>query len=275
LIRRAGTVPSTTCGNSMTIELESILFAIGLFAAMLVMLEFGRRLGVRHRSRMMEGASAGIGAVEAAVFALLGLMIAFTFQGAAARFDARRELVVQEANNIGTAWMRIDLLPPGAQPAMRESFRQYLDSRLETYRQVSLFNVEAVYAELDRTTRLQQEIWKRAIAAQDAGAQLVTIGLLPALNQMFDIVTTRLWAMKAHPPGIVFAMLAILACAAALLAGHGMSGSKVRSWIHIVGFAAILSGTVFVIIDLEFPRRGLIRVDMFDQVLVDLRKSMK
>jgi len=259
----------------MIIEFESILFAIGLFAAILIMLELGRRLGVRRRSKIVEGAAAGIGAVEAAVFALLGLLVAFTFQGAAARFDARRQLIIQEVNNIGTAWLRIDVLSPDAQPAMRESFRKYVDSRLKTYQQIADSNVEAMHAELDRTAALQEEIWKRAIAAQNAGAQVVTISLLPALNQMFDIVTTRTWAMQSHPPMIVFAMLAILACVAALLAGHGMSGSKVRSWIHIVGFAAILSGTVFVIFDLEYPRRGLIRVDMFDQVLVDLRESMK
>jgi hypothetical protein len=143
---------------------------------------------------------------------------------------------------------------------MRENFRQYLDSRLATYRKIP--DLEAVRQELEQTARLQNEIWKRAVAAQEAGGQRVTMALLPALNQMFDIVTTRTWAVKTHPPTIVFAMLAIFACAAALLAGHGMSVSKVRSWIHIVGFAAILSGTVFVIIDLEFPRVGLIRVDM-------------
>ena len=92
---------------------------------------------------------------------------------------------------------------------------------------------------------------------------------------MFDIVTTRTMAARTHPPKIVFIMLAFVACAAAFMAGHGMSGSKQRSWVHSVGFAAILSVTVFVIMDMEFPRLGLIRVDSFDQVLVDLRHSMK
>jgi hypothetical protein len=82
-------------------------------------------------------------------------------------------------------------------------------------------------------------------------------------------------AAKAHPPRIVFAMLALMACAAAFMAGHGMSGSKVRSWVHSVGFAGILAVTVFVIMDMEYPRLGFIRVDSFDQVLVDLRQSMQ
>lgn len=255
------------------IKAESALLAGGLFCGMILMIELGRRVGARQRAIIMEGGAAGVGAVEAAIFALLGLLIAFTFQGASARFDGRRELIVQEANNIGTAWLRIDLLPASAQPAMRELFRKYLDSRLETYRRIP--DLVAVKAELDRTAQLQNEIWKAAMDGQKEGGQAVVVGLLPVLNQMFDIVTTRTMAAKTHPPTIVFVMLALMACAAAFMAGHGMSGSKHRSWVHSLGFAAILAVTVFVIIDMEYPRHGFIRVDSFDQVLADLRQSMK
>ena len=254
------------------VETQSALFALGLLVGMILMLELGRRAGARQRARITEGGAAGIGAVEAAIFALLGLLIAFTFQGASARFDERRALIVREANNIGTAWLRIDLLPPGAQPAMRGLFRQYLDSRLETYRKVP--DMAAVKAELDRTARLQGEIWKLALAGQKESGQVVVVGLLPVLNEMFDIVTTRSMAAQTHPPAVVFAMLALLAGAAAFMAGHGMSGSTTRSWIHILGFAAVLAITVYVILDMEYPRLGLIRVDSFDQVLVNLRQSM-
>lgn len=255
------------------IETTSALFPLGLFGGMILMLEWGRHLGVRRRARITEGGAAGVGAVEAAIFALLGLLIAFTFQGAAARFDARRALIVQEANNIGTAWLRIDLLPASAQPAMRELFRQYLDSRLETYRKIP--DMPAVRAELERTAQLQNEIWKAAAASQKEAGQVVVVGLLPMLNQMFDIVTTRTMAAQTHPPASVFIMLAFMACAAAFMAGHGMSGSKTRSWLHSIGFAATLALTVYVIMDMEYPRLGLIRVNAFDQVLVDLRQSMK
>jgi hypothetical protein len=255
------------------IETNSALFAVGLFAGMILMLELGRRVGARQRARISEGGAGGTGAVEAAIFALLGLLIAFTFQGASARFDARRELIVQEANNIGTAWLRIDLLPTGAQSAMRGLFRQYLDSRLETYRKIP--DLVAVKAELDRTAQLQNEIWTVAMAGQKESGMAVVAGLMPALNQMFDIVTTRTMAARSHPPTIVFAMLAFMACAAAFMAGHGMSGSKARSWVHSLGFAVILTITVYVILDMEYPRLGFVRVDSFDRVLVDLRKSMK
>ncbi len=255
------------------VETESWLFALGLFAVILLALEMGRRKGARQRARIMDGGAAGVGVVEAAIFGLLGLLIAFTFQGASARFDGRRTLIVEEANNIGTAWLRIDVLPASAQPGMRQLFRQYLDLRLDTYRKVD--DLSAVKAALERTAQLQAEIWKIAMASGAMeGGRNVVVGLLPALNAMFDIVTTRTMAAKTHPPASVFVLLAVMACVAAFMAGHGMAGSKVRSWVHNLGFAAILAVTVFVIIDMEYPRRGFIRVDYFDQILVELRQSM-
>jgi hypothetical protein len=206
------------------------------------------------------------------VFALLGLMIAFTFHGAWSRFDARRELIVQEANAISTAWLRVDLLPPLAQPHVRDLFRSYLDARLETYRKIP--DLAAVEAELERTARLQREIWSAAIAAEKERGQVIIMGMLPLLNQMFDIVTTRTVAARTHPPAIIFFMLAFLACAAAFFAGHGMAGARGHGWLYSIGFAVILAATVYVIMDLEYPRRGMIRVDAYDQVLVDLRRSM-
>ena len=99
--------------------------------------------------------------------------------------------------------------------------------------------------------------------------------LVPAINDMIDITTTRGMALEQHPPVIVFGMLAALMLVGALLAGYGMAERKVASWAHILGFAALFSSTFFVILDLEYPRLGLIRVDGADQVLVELRASMK
>src|SRR5579863_5808564 len=92
------------------------LFAVGFFLVMLGFLEAGRRLGARQVARDGEGAKSST--VDAAVFGLMGLLIAFTFSGAAGRFDARRQLVVQEANDVGTAWLRLDLLPASEQSSL-------------------------------------------------------------------------------------------------------------------------------------------------------------
>lgn len=257
--------------------LISLLIALALFAGMLLLLEIGWRIRTRRRAQDPGGTGAGTGAVEGAVFALLGLLVAFTFSGAASRFDARRALIVEEANAIGTAFLRLDLLPGEAQPALRDLFRRYTDSRLEVYRKLSASDLEAARVELDRSIRLQGEIWNQAvISGQLEGAPpAVAMLLLPALNQMFDVTTTRTMALRMHPPTVIFVMLFGLALASALLAGYAMGGARTREWLHMLAFAAVVAATVYVIFDLEYPRLGLIRIGAFDQVLVDLRASMK
>jgi hypothetical protein len=248
--------------------------AILLGGAMVGFIEAGRRIGLRRARGNPQEPPSNVGAVEGAVFALLGLLIAFTFSGAAARFDARRALVTEEANAIGTAWLRLDVIPAAAQPALRDLFRQYLDSRLETYRKLP--DLAAAEQEMARSAELQHRIWTHAIAAaRESSTTAAGMLLLPALNQMIDITTTRFMATRMHPPLIVFVMLGTLALVSALLAGHGMAAAGGRrSWIHVIGFAAVIAATVYMIVDMEYPRFGLIRVDAVDQVLIDLRRSM-
>jgi hypothetical protein len=246
----------------------------GLFVGMLLFLEAGRRIRMRILAKDAEKAAGGLGVVEGALFALMGLVLAFTFSGAAARFDARRQMIVEEANDIGTAYLRLDLLPEAAQPQLREKFRQYVDARLETY--MNLPAIAATMPDMATAAGLQREIWNESIAAtREAKNPQAALLLLPALNAMFDIANTRVWATQLHPPPIIFALLGALALVCSLLAGYGMAGGKARSWTHIVAFAIILTLTVYVIIDMEFPRMGFIRVDAFDQALVDVRASMK
>src|SRR5262245_59187617 len=96
-------------------------------------MELGRHIA-RWRHSVAEGQTqACTGVIDGAIFAMFGLLVAFTFSGAAQRFDQRRELIVSEANDIGTAYLRIDLAPAAAQPPLRDAFRRYVDSRVSPY----------------------------------------------------------------------------------------------------------------------------------------------
>jgi hypothetical protein len=258
----------------MNHALTVFLYTFSLFLGMLLFLEIGRRIAVRRMKQDSGTAGEGVGAVDGAVFALLGLLIAFTFSGASSRFDTRRQLIVEETNDIGTAYLRLDLLPADAQPALRESFRRYLDARIDVYRKLP--DLAAAKEHLAKANELQTQIWRQAVAASRAEGALpaAPVLLLPALNAMIDITTTRTMATLMHPPAVVFVMLFGLALAASLLAGYGMTGNRVRSWLHMLGFALVMAFAVYVILDIEYPRLGLIRVDAFDQALVDLRASM-
>jgi len=247
-----------------------------LFAAILVALDIGRRLGLRALARRDNAGLLNVGSLETAVFALLGLLIAFTFSGALARFDQRRVQVVDEANAVGTAYLRVDLLPAAAQPALREAVRQYVDARLATYRRLP--DLDAAKEELARSQQLQAEIWALGVAASRLPEARPSAEMLvmPALNQMFDLATSRVMASQIHPPTIIYAMLLGLALASALLAGYQGAGQQGGyDWVHGIGFAAIVAFTVYVILDIEYPRLGFVRIDAIDQVLVDVRAGMK
>jgi hypothetical protein len=227
--------------------------------------------------RLARGKSAftGIGALEGAIFGLMGLMIAFTFSGAASRWETRRYQIIEETNAIGTAYLRIDLLPPHLQPRVRNAFRLYLDTRIATYKTIPV-NLKEAYAMIDRSNEMQKEIWTMSVrAVRESGSQAAAMLFLPALNQMIDITTTRTVAAQIHPPSIIFVILILLALVCSLLAGYSTAGNKTRSWIYFLVFAMILTFTIYLILDLEYPRLGLVRIDAADSALIELRNGMK
>ena len=247
---------------------------LALFALILVAAEIGRRIGLKRLAGSSDGLAKGSGSAEAAMFALLGLLIAFTFSGAASRFQDRRDLIASEANAIGTAYLRLDLLQSDVQPPLRELFRRYVDVRLTVYAQV--LDEAATEAKLAESAELQAAIWKVAASAvKREGVPTSTSTLvIGALNQMIDVTGIQTMATRSHPPVVVFLLLAAMSLVCALLVGYATSQNPARSWLHTLTFATLISLTIYVIIDLEFPRVGFIRVDAADEILLEVREKM-
>lgn len=253
--------------------LSASLLAGSLLVGMLLFLEIGRRCGLRRLAKDPEAALVGIGAVEGAVYGLLSLLIAFSFNGASSRFDARRQLIVAEASAISDAYARLDLLPAEAQPALRDNFRQYVEARLAVHQK--LVDLEATTVAFTRSIKLQGAIWTQAVdAVRRAGPSVLHPLVLVSLNEMTTLATTRTAAAKSHPPLAIFLMLFGVALASALLAGFSMAANKAHSRVFMVAFAAVVAVAVFITLELEFPRIGLIRIDSLDQIFVELRESM-
>ena len=255
--------------------ISPLLFAVLLLCGMLILLETGRRLGIKRLPKESDSERGSLGTIEGAVFALFGLVMAFSFSGAASRFNEKRMLIAEEVNTIETAYLRLHLVAQPARPDLQDLFRRYVDTRLETYRQLP--NMQSAGKEMVRSKKLQEEIWTDAVAATllpnshpDAGKLL-----LPALNNMIDISTTRTMALQIHPPRVVYALLFGLGLICSLLAGYRMAIGRHRSWLHIFGFTVITVIVVYVLLDVEYPRVGLIRLEASDQLLVQVRESMK
>ena len=258
----------------MESPIPPLLFSLLLFLGMLILVEVGRRIAIRRRLKQSDDDKGNLGTIEGAIFALFGLMIAFTFSGAASRFNEKRMLIAEEANRIETAYLRLQLLPEQAKLQLQELFRRYTDSRLEIYRRLP--DMQAAEETMGKSKELQKEIWANAIAMSrdpkahpDAGKLL-----LPAVNAMIDISTVRTIALQNHPPNIVYWLLFALGLLCSLLAGYRMAGTNPRSWLHTLAFAVITVMIVYVILDLEFPRIGLFRLANADQAIVDVLQDM-
>src|SRR5271170_6073331 len=250
----------------------AITVSMGLFVSMWACLEVGYRVGTRETERHPT-AHDGIGAFEASIFALLGLLLGFSFSGATARLDERRQMIIKEADVIGTAYLRLDLLPAPEQPEMRQLFREYVDARLHAYAHIP--DMKAFYEGVAQAGQLQQQIWARAVASsRNDPAQNSARLLLPALNEMIDIATARTIAVKTHLPGLVFSLLVWVALSSGVVAGYAMAKRRKRSWLHMFLYAACIALTVYTVTDLDYPRSGLIRLSSADKALEQLRDSI-
>lgn len=252
----------------------AVAIALAFFVAMLILLEVGRRLGAKQLEQVGPDSRAGVGASDAAVYGLFALLIGFSFSHATTRFDHRRELVATQVNAIGTAWDRIDALPAAAQPPLREGFRRYMDALIASYDQPGSI-AEGLF-EPPAVVRAHREIWKGSVTATLApGGDPARMLLLPALNEMFGVAEEERLARRIHPPWVIFAMLGIAALAVALFAGYGIASKSARNRVYTIGVAASIAIAMYVIIELEYPRLGLVQVSDMDRALVELRATMR
>lgn len=243
-----------------------------LFVFMLGGLEIGRRFGLRRLAADPDGSHKGTGAVEGAVFGLLGLLMALTFTGAAARFDARRQLVVDETTAVCAAYRRLDLLAEADREPMREKLRAYVDLRIE------FFNTEhpdfKAYGAREKAA--QSEIWKMARDAT-AKPECDNTGttVLQGIGDLFDVSSRRRFSARMHVPVVILILLFSLAAFSSVLAGYAMATSPSRKTLHMLAYAIILSVTIYVILDLEYPRSGLISVDDMETSMEKAREKLK
>jgi hypothetical protein len=258
------------------------MFSEKFFLATLVVVFVGmvgfQLLGHRVGARRLEGGPGGFGegttAVEGSLYALLGLLVAFTFSGADERFSARRAQIVEEANAVGTAYLRLDLLPKATRPRLRELFRAYLDARLAFYEKLPDRN--AAWPDHVRATQLQNRIWTDSLdAAALSPDTRATLLLVPALNAMFDITVTRDAALLTHEPTAIFLLLILLSFVCAFFGGLGMAKNPRPSRVHIIVFSLAMAVTAYVILNLEYPRAGFIHLKKIDAVLLNARAAME
>lgn len=209
-----------------------------------------------------------LGAVNGALLGLLALLLAFTFSMSNDRYNLRRSLVIEEANAIGTAILRTDLYPDSIRIRLRSQFREYVEARISFYE--AQMAMDEMVHHFGRANTISADLWK--LTADYAKVDPITTKtseLIPALNAMIDITTTRRAAGEATIPDSILYFLFILCLSASFLLGYDYKNKF--DWIVVTGFSLMLSITVFTIIDLDRPRSGLINMDVPNEKIKELR----
>lgn len=242
-----------------------------LFILMIASYSLGHLLCKKRRKN--DDIGEGSKAVQAAIFAILGLFIAFSFSKAYSRLDERRQHIIQEVNAIGTAYQRLDLLPLAAQPELRRAFKEYVTIRTNLY--YLLKDPEAAAADLSKTVTLQNKIWDETmIASQGSDNLSVRLLLIPALNEMNDIVLTRTATIQTHPPHLIFILLAVIAILCSVITGYNSGYSEKHALnIYNLILAMVVSFTFYIILDIEYPAHGLINIESSNKLFLSLPQS--
>lgn len=228
----------------------------------------GYRMRSREIRRNPDLSKVEQGTMNGMLLGLLGLLLAFTFSMASSRFDARRQVVIEEANNIGTAILRTDIYPDSMRQLLRRDLKEYVEERIAFYQAGK--NAEAAAKHYHKADVLSRQIWSAtATYAKKDNITTRTSELIPALNAMIDITTMRRAAGEATVPDSIMYFLFVLCCCSAFLLGYD-NKYKV-DWIVVMGFAVMLSLTVYTIIDLDRPRSGLINMDAPNEKIIELR----
>jgi hypothetical protein len=250
----------------------SLLIAAILFVSMGLFIEIGFQIGKRFIGKLNETAKNHIAGIQASIVGILALLLGFTFSLALQRYDTRSQAVVDESNAIGTAWLRTRLLAPESREQVKPLLRDYIDLRVRASK-VDLAHGAERSEVLAATNQKMAELWSFTSDAARAEPNPVTTGLfVQSLNEMFDSYGSRDAAVRRHVPEVVLFLLygTFLMAGSVIGTVAGSSGHRASFATYIMIALVVL--LVFIIIDLDRPRRGLIEVDQ--QPLIDVRAAV-
>lgn len=252
--------------------IDSTLISIMLFLSLVLAIEFGYRIGKHMQNEADEAFKAHINIIAAALLGILALLLGFTLSLSLQRYDQRSEAVVQEANAIGTTWLRVQMLPAPMQDAVRGQMRSYLDLRVQA-NAMEANDTAARAALVARVAQAQAALWSQAVKAAEVAPGPITSLFIQSLNEMIDSQGSRDAALARHVPEFVLLLLYVTFLLAGAIVGYtaGVAGHRASFVTYLM--VALIVVLVFVILDLDRPSRGVIQVSQ--KSMTDLQASIK
>jgi hypothetical protein len=246
-----------------------LLLMVGLFTGLPASCQIGYRLGRHAAARKDEGEKSHAAAWQAALLGLTALLIGFTFSMAQERYTARKQIVLNEANEIGTTYLRTHLLDDVRGEELRALLRGYVDTRLAIAE--ARLDRGQIETFLRQSSELQGRIWERVAAAGRADHSPTTVLLIQSANGMIDAGEEHLAALENPLPHTVFIVLVLVTAVAMVAVGYGCGlDSRMRALGMFVA-PVLLAAVIGLVFDLAHPRMGIIVVR--DPVLTRLKQS--
>ena len=239
---------------------SSVLIVAILFLFLVLAIEAGYRIGRRTQSLINESTKTQINAIQASLLGILALLLGFTFSLSLQRFDSRSEAVVNEANAIGTTFLRAQLLPSSVRNGAEGLLSDYLNLRVQAGA-ISLDKQDEREAVLVKANQNLDALWRYAQqAADEDGGRGTSRLFIQSLNELIDSYGRRDAALNRHVPEVVLFLLFGTFIMTGALVGYasGLAGHRASFATHILVMLIVL--LVFMVIDLDRPRRGLIEV---------------
>lgn len=210
--------------------------------------------------------------LQASAVGLLALILGFAFAMSSNRYEIRKQQIVEESNAIGSAYLLAGLLPVSDEKEVKQLMRQYADIRVNYFIEgPSLENLHKLEHE---ASALQTKMWNQIAEVSKNAPQAVTyLTVLKSFGDMFDARARRNMAMENHVPHIILMLLYAVSCLTLLLTAYAHGLERDRNLMPIIGLALLVALVIIVIIDMDRPRRGFVRLDTSD--IVNLRNEMR
>ncbi|MXV51169.1 hypothetical protein GS399_09330 [Pedobacter sp. HMF7647] len=251
------------------LRIDAWLVVLVLFIMMIVAIWLGTKLGKRIQAADKAEENPSNSTLYGSLFGLLAFLLGFTFSMSGTRYEARRQASIAEANAIGTALLRADLYPDSIRVILRSEFKGYLLARIENI--MAGTNIDQVNDADKRADRYSRLLWTEAtrFAAQQPNV-IISGQMIPALNAMFDSASNTKYSELMRVPQSIVIMLFILSITSAFFVGYNSVGKGRFDWTIAVGFCILISTVIFITLDLDRPRRGLIKLETSQQSMIDL-----
>jgi hypothetical protein len=240
-----------------------LLVLVVTYAACWLASLLGARL--RRKTDLDDGTRDDLGILLAATLTLLALIIGFNLSAAIARYDQRKNLEEAEANAIGTAFVRVDLLPAADAEKLRPLLRKYTQERIQFYRTRNEHDIDEINV---RTAKSQAELWTAVVAPAMAQPNPISALVVSGMNDVLNSQSYTQAAWWNRIPHGAWWLMALVAACCAVLQGHGARSTRAPILKQVLPFVVAVS--FFLIADIDSPRSGVIRVQPLNlQALAD------